>query len=157
MDITFKNKRGDILTGTIDQAENPIAQAVFSHCFTCSKDHAASYRICKALADQNIQVLRFDFTGLGKSEGDFAESHFSGNVSDLIAINDYIKDNWNTNILNGGSWNETLHDGVFVGTTSQVGEVEGNEAEDQVLFECYCPHRNRHLVPSYNHKRMGSR
>ncbi len=64
MDIASKNNRGDILSGVIDQADNPIAQAVFSHCFTCSKDHAASYRICKALADKNIQVLRFDFTGL---------------------------------------------------------------------------------------------
>ena len=61
MDVSFENSRGENLAGVIDQVENPIAQAIFSHCFTCSKDHAASYRICKALADQGIQVLRFDF------------------------------------------------------------------------------------------------
>ena len=52
--------------GILDVVEKPIIQAVFSHCFTCSKEHPASYRICKALASQGIQVLRFDFTGLGK-------------------------------------------------------------------------------------------
>lgn len=92
MDITFKNNRGDLLTGVIDQAENPIAQAVFSHCFTCSKDHAASYRICKALADQNIQVLRFDFTGLGKSGGDFTSTNFSSNIEDIKSAVSYLSD-----------------------------------------------------------------
>ncbi|MFK7815301.1 MAG: alpha/beta hydrolase family protein [Gammaproteobacteria bacterium] len=92
MDITFKNSHGNILSGTIDQAENPIAQAIFSHCFTCSKDHAASYRICKALADQNIQVLRFDFTGLGKSDGDFTATDFSSNIEDIKSAVSYLSE-----------------------------------------------------------------
>ncbi len=90
MNITFKNSQGNILSGTIDQVENPIAQAVFSHCFTCSKDHISSYRICKALTNQNIQVLRFDFTGLGKSEGDFTSTDFSSNIDDIKSAVEYL-------------------------------------------------------------------
>ncbi len=93
MDVSFKNSRGEKLAGVIDQAENPIAQAIFSHCFTCSKDHAASYRICKALASQGIQVLRFDFVGLGKSEGDFSSTDFSSNINDIKAAVEYLKNN----------------------------------------------------------------
>lgn len=90
MDITFKNNQGDILSGVLDQADKPIGQAIFSHCFTCSKDHVASYRICKALVDKNIQVLRFDFTGLGKSEGDFTKTDFSSNIDDIKAALTYL-------------------------------------------------------------------
>jgi putative redox protein len=92
VEVSFKNKRGNLLSGTIDQAENPIAQAIFSHCFTCSKDHAASYRICKALAKKNIQVLRFDFTGLGKSEGEFSLTNFSSNIEDLKSAVSHLTD-----------------------------------------------------------------
>ena len=91
MHVSFRNSSGNKLFGTIDQVENPIAHAVFSHCFTCSKDHAASYRICKALAAKGIQVLRFDFTGLGKSEGDFSSTDFSSNIDDIKAAVEYLK------------------------------------------------------------------
>jgi alpha/beta superfamily hydrolase len=91
MNISFKNNSGDELSGVIDQVDKPIAHAVFSHCFTCSKDHAASYRICKALAAQGIQILRFDFTGLGKSEGDFSNTDFSSNINDIKAAVEYLK------------------------------------------------------------------
>ena len=90
MDVTFLNSHGDKLAGILDQAKNPFAQAIYSHCFTCSKDHAASYRICKALAKQGIQVLRFDFTGLGKSQGDFSTTDFSSNVGDIKAAVDFL-------------------------------------------------------------------
>ena len=90
MDVTFLNSHGDKLAGILDQAKNPFAQAIYSHCFTCSKDHAASYRICKALAKQGIQVLRFDFTGLGKSQGDFSTTDFSSNVDDIKAAVDFL-------------------------------------------------------------------
>lgn len=93
MDVSFKNSRGQKLAGVIDQVENPIAQAIFSHCFTCSKDHSASYRICKALAGQGIQVLRFDFVGLGKSEGDFSATDFSSNIDDIKAAAKYLTSN----------------------------------------------------------------
>lgn len=93
MDVSFKNDRSEKLAGVIDKVEKPIAQAIFSHCFTCSKDHAASYRICKALANKGIQVLRFDFTGLGKSEGDFSSTDFSSNINDIKAAVEYLKSN----------------------------------------------------------------
>lgn len=93
MDITFLNKKGLKLSGIIDQVDKPIAHAIFLHCFTCSKDHAASYRICKAIAAQGIQVLRFDFSGLGKSQGDFSTSHFSDNIDDITSAVEYLTAN----------------------------------------------------------------
>ncbi len=96
MDVSFENSRGDKLAGTIDQAKNPIAHAIFSHCFTCSKDHAASYRLCKSLTKYGVQVLRFDFTGLGKSEGDFSKSDFSSNIDDIKSALTYYSNNYAT-------------------------------------------------------------
>ncbi len=96
MDVDFENNKGEILAGVIDQVEKPIAHAVFSHCFTCSKDHAASYRLCKSLARHRIQVLRFDFTGLGKSEGDFSKSDFSNNIDDIKAAVAHYKSHFST-------------------------------------------------------------
>jgi alpha/beta superfamily hydrolase len=63
----------------------PAAYALFAHCFTCTKDLKSVSNINQALTDQGIAVLRFDFTGLGESEGDFADTNFSSNVEDLIA------------------------------------------------------------------------
>jgi len=90
MDVTFTNKQGNKLAGVIDPANTPIAYAVYLHCFTCSKNHAASYRLCKALAAQGIQVLRYDFSGLGKSEGDFSSSYFSDNIDDISSAIEYL-------------------------------------------------------------------
>jgi putative redox protein len=63
--------------------DEPKAVGLFAHCFTCSKDVVAASRISKALADRGVAVLRFDFTGLGSSDGDFANTDFSSNVADL--------------------------------------------------------------------------
>jgi alpha/beta superfamily hydrolase len=63
----------------------PAAYALFAHCFTCTKNLKAISNISRALAERGIAVLRFDFTGLGESEGDFADTNFSSNVEDLIA------------------------------------------------------------------------
>ena len=96
MEINFENNLGHRLAGLIDTADNPIAHAVFSHCFTCSKDHPASFRICKALASQGIQTLRFDFSGLGNSEGDFSQTDFSSNIGDIKAAVEYLTTNKTT-------------------------------------------------------------
>lgn len=69
----------------------PRAYALFAHCFTCSKDSLAASRVSRALAAQGIAVLRFDFTGLGGSDGDFANTNFSSNVQDLIRAADYMR------------------------------------------------------------------
>ncbi len=83
--LTFDNQRGESLAALLEQPDRPRAMALFAHCFTCSKDIAAASRISRALGRKGIGVLRFDFTGLGNSEGDFANTNFSSNVQDLLA------------------------------------------------------------------------
>ena len=83
--IQFTNHAGVKLAGLIDNpASETRAWALFAHCFTCSKNLKAATHIVQALNDAGIGVLRFDFTGLGQSEGDFADTSFSSNVSDLV-------------------------------------------------------------------------
>jgi len=84
--ITFENRQGQTLAGVLHMPENvqAYACAVFAHCFTCTKNSKAAVRIAEALAGEGITVLRFDFTGLGQSEGDFSSTHFSSNVDDLV-------------------------------------------------------------------------
>lgn len=89
--ITFQNAAGQNLAGLLELPENPKAFALFAHCFTCGKDIKAATRISKALAEKSIAVLRFDFTGLGGSDGDFANSNFSSNVADLLAAADFLR------------------------------------------------------------------
>lgn len=84
--VTFAGGTGVELAGIIDLPEDaPRAVAVFAHCFTCSKDIKATVRISRSLASAGFGVLRFDFMGLGDSQGDFADSNFSTNRGDLIA------------------------------------------------------------------------
>ena len=84
--VTFDNDAGQSLSGILSTpAEPPRAYALFAHCFTCGKNLKAANHIARALVDAGIAVLRFDFTGLGQSEGDFADTNFSSNVADLIA------------------------------------------------------------------------
>lgn len=82
----FPNATGDALSGRLELPVGPVrAWALFAHCFTCGKDNKAAVRISRRLAGAGIGVLRFDFTGLGRSEGDFAATGFAHNVEDLIA------------------------------------------------------------------------
>lgn len=80
------------LAAALDTPDGPVrAYALFAHCFTCGKDVLAATRIAAALAAQGIATLRFDFTGLGSSEGDFANSTFSSNVADLVRAADHLR------------------------------------------------------------------
>lgn len=82
----FENENGTTLAGRLELPDGePCAFAVFAHCFTCGKDVAAATRVSRGLAARGIAVLRFDFTGLGNSDGDFANTDFSSNVQDLVA------------------------------------------------------------------------
>ena len=82
----FVNAQGEKLAALLDMpAGAPKAYALFAHCFTCGKDVSAARRIAQALTALGIGVLRFDFTGLGASEGEFANTTFSSNVADLLA------------------------------------------------------------------------
>lgn len=90
--IVFKNKAGLELSASLELPANEVvAYALFAHCFTCSKDALAAFRISQALTDSGIAVLRFDFTGLGNSQGDFANTNFSSNVEDLLSAADYLR------------------------------------------------------------------
>jgi uncharacterized OsmC-like protein/esterase/lipase len=94
--VTFKNQEGDTLKGILQMPVNqaPHSFAIFAHCFTCSKNLNAVRIISSTLNQAGIAVLRFDFTGLGESEGDFAETNFSSNVSDLFAADDFLAENY---------------------------------------------------------------
>lgn len=82
--LTFTGHSGDLLAARLDLPEGPhLATALFAHCFTCSKDIPAARRIAQRLAAMGIAVLRFDFTGLGHSGGEFKNTTFSSNVADL--------------------------------------------------------------------------
>jgi len=85
--VRFANATGQILAGRLDLPANgkPRAYALYAHCFTCGKDVRTAVNIGRALAREGIAMLRFDFMGLGESEGDFADTTFSGNVADLKA------------------------------------------------------------------------
>src|ERR1700720_2265724 len=88
----FPGADGQQLAATLDTPEREIAAyALFAHCFTCGKDVLAAKRIAVALAAKGIAVLRFDFTGLGSSEGEFANSTFSSNVADLVRAADHLR------------------------------------------------------------------
>lgn len=90
--IEFPGSRGARLAARLDRPDTPArAFALFAHCFTCGKDIAAASRIAGALTAHGIAVLRFDFTGLGSSDGDFANTHFSSNVDDLVAAADWLR------------------------------------------------------------------
>jgi uncharacterized OsmC-like protein/alpha/beta superfamily hydrolase len=90
--ISFTGAQGVELAARLDfPLGEPCAYAIFAHCFTCTKDTKAATYVSAALAEQGIAVLRFDFTGLGGSEGDFANTNFSSNVADLIAAADYLR------------------------------------------------------------------
>jgi len=90
--IRFPGAGGHDLAGRLHwPAREPLGFAVFAHCFTCSKDLHAAVRISSALADRGWAVLRFDFTGIGESEGDFADTNFSSNLDDLVAAADFLR------------------------------------------------------------------
>lgn len=84
--VQFDNDAGRQLSGTLDLPKTPVTHyALFAHCFTCTHNLKSATNISRALTDAGIGVLRFDFTGLGRSEGEFADTNFSSNVADLLA------------------------------------------------------------------------
>jgi len=93
--LEFPNAQGHSLAGALTLPDlPPRAFVLFAHCFTCGKDIAAAARIARSLAGHRLAVLRFDFTGLGGSGGDFANSNFTSNVDDLVAAADYLAEHY---------------------------------------------------------------
>ena len=89
--ITFTGHAGTPLAARLDMPKGQLrATAIFAHCFTCSKDIPAARRIAQRLASMGIAVLRFDFTGLGHSKGEFENTNFTSNVEDLVNAANYL-------------------------------------------------------------------
>ncbi len=90
--VRFAGSLGAELSARIDRpAGDPVAWVLFAHCFSCSKDLKAVTRISRALVERGVGVFRFDFTGLGESEGDFVDTNFTSNVDDLVSAADFMR------------------------------------------------------------------
>jgi putative redox protein len=94
--LNIQNAKGFQLQAYLELPANqkPKNYAIFAHCFTCNSTLKPVINISRALTSHGFGVVRFDFTGLGKSEGEFADSYFSANVEDLLAVNDYMKEHY---------------------------------------------------------------
>lgn len=120
---SFPGHSGEMLAARFDIPSGPIrATAIFAHCFTCSKDILAAKRISTELARTGIAVLRFDFTGLGSSKGEFAHTNFSSNTKDLVIAANYLRDNYQAPSLLIG---HSLGGAAVLATASQIEEVKG--------------------------------
>ncbi len=120
--ITFPGTHGHELAARLETpGGTPRAFAIFAHCFTCTKDSLAATRISRALAEQDIAVLRFDFTGLGSSEGDFANTNFSSNVGDLVAAATYLRQHHQAPLLLVG---HSLGGAAVLMAASQIPEAK---------------------------------
>ncbi len=110
--LEFENSDGETLAGLLELPERVdeiTSFALFAHCFTCGKDIVAASRISRALAASGIAVLRFDFTGLGNSDGDFANTNFSSNIDDLVSAAQALRAQYRApQILIGHSLGEPL-------------------------------------------------
>ncbi|ELX10230.1 OsmC family protein [Janthinobacterium sp. HH01] len=120
--LEFPGADGQKLAARLDKPTAEIkAYALFAHCFTCGKDVFAASRIAQALTEHGFAVLRFDFTGLGASEGEFANTNFSSNLADLLAAADYLRGSrMAPSLLIGHS----LGGAAVLGVAAQVPEVK---------------------------------
>ncbi len=145
LNVTFENRNGEMLSGILDlPTEEPVAYALFAHCFTCSKNLRAASNIARALNDERIAVLRFDFTGLGQSEGEFADTNFSSNVDDLLAAVDFLdRKHGDVSILIGHSLGGTavLQAARQVETAVAVATI-GSPAEPAHVAKMFAGHED---------------
>jgi len=119
----FTGSDGQTLSARIHlPAVEPIAWAVFAHCFTCSKDSRAARYISSALAERGIATLRFDFTGLGESEGEFGATTFSHNVDDIVAAADALRETYRAPALLVG---HSLGGSAVLGAAKKIPEAVG--------------------------------
>ncbi|WP_046758884.1 bifunctional alpha/beta hydrolase/OsmC family protein [Kordia jejudonensis] len=121
--LQIENANGHKLNAYLELPANqkPNYYVIFAHCFTCSSTLSAVRNISNALTTHGFGVVRFDFTGLGRSEGEFAESHFSGNVSDLIAVHKYMKQEYEAPCLLVG---HSLGGAAVLVAASQLDDIK---------------------------------
>jgi putative redox protein len=118
----FAGADGHKLAARLDAPDGEVkAYALFAHCFTCGKDVFAASRIAQALTEHGIAVLRFDFTGLGASEGEFANTNFSSNLADLVAAADFLRGSYQAPRLLIG---HSLGGAAVLAAASQMPEVK---------------------------------
>ena len=119
----FASDAGEKLAAALDlPIGKPKAYALFAHCFSCTKDIKAARDIARALRAEGFAVMRFDFTGLGASEGEFANTNFSSNVSDLVKAADFLRDEFDAPAIMIG---HSLGGAAVLVAASQVKEVQG--------------------------------
>ncbi|HMQ50432.1 MAG TPA: alpha/beta fold hydrolase [Saprospiraceae bacterium] len=120
--LKIANAQGHLLHAYLELPadQKPRYYAVFAHCFTCSSNFNAALHISHALTRHGFGVLRFDFTGLGNSEGDFADSHFSANIADLIAVHQYMEKHYAAPALLVG---HSLGGAAVLAAAAQLGAV----------------------------------
>lgn len=129
------------LSGALEAPESAIrCYALFAHCFTCGKDVAAASRIARALTAEGIAVLRFDFTGLGNSDGDFANTNFSSNLQDLLAAAEFLRVNYEAPALLIG---HSLGGAAVLAMASEVPEA-------RAVVTIGAPHRAEHVAHNFS-------
>ncbi|SHG99387.1 bifunctional alpha/beta hydrolase/OsmC family protein [Winogradskyella jejuensis] len=121
--LKIENRKGLLLNAQLELPANqkPNYYAIFAHCFTCSSSLSAVRHISRALTQDGFAVVRFDFTGLGRSEGEFADSHFSANVEDLVDVHSYITQHFEAPSLLVG---HSLGGAAVLVAASQIEEVK---------------------------------
>ena len=121
--VNFTGALGDSLSARVDYPIGPArGYALFAHCFTCSKDLAAARRISSGLAERGIAVLRFDFTGLGHSDGEFVNTTFASNIEDLVAAANWMRENLAAPTVIVG---HSLGGAAVIPAAHQIPEVKG--------------------------------
>lgn len=121
--LSIPNEKGHVLNAFLELPANqrPNFYAIFAHCFTCTSSLSAVKNISRTLTNYGFGVVRFDFTGLGKSEGEFHESHFSANVADLVAVSNYMETNFEAPSLLVG---HSLGGAAVITAASQLNSVK---------------------------------
>ncbi|MDZ7720504.1 MAG: alpha/beta fold hydrolase [Balneolaceae bacterium] len=140
--LTFPGSQEAELSAKMDQPDDGISRGtvLFAHCFTCSKNLRAVSNISKALTGSGFGVFRFDFTGLGESEGDFSDTNFSSNVDDLVAAADYMENEWEAPRMLMG------HSLGGAAVLQAAHQIKSSEAVVTVGAPCNPDHVTHHLL-----------
>jgi putative redox protein len=147
--LTFKGAFGDDLVARLDSPKNPDAYVLFAHYFTGNKDITPLSRISRALNQANIALFRFDYTGLGASGGDFADTNFSSNVKDLIKAADFMREHHEApQILVGHSLGGT----AAIAAASEIPEVRAVATIGSPCDSAHVQHNFANQIDEINQK-----
>lgn len=140
------NEKGHKLYAQLElpASQHPQQYAIFAHCFSCHSNYKAIGNITRKLTEAGFGVLKFDFTGLGQSEGEFAESHFSANISDLLAVNQYmINNNITPSLL-------VVHSLGGAAVIAAASQLENIKAVATINAPSNVEHVTRHFTHQFN-------